>query len=61
MREKRKRGRPRLLADEVKNIKYTIRLDVDLDERLQARVRKDKSSVSEVIRSALEEYLNQEK
>lgn len=59
-KEETKRGRPRMLASEKMNIKYTIRLDNELDTRLQKRVKRDNSTVTEVIRTALNEYLDKE-
>lgn len=56
-REKRQRGRPKLKADEVKNIKYTVRLDKELDERLQKRVKEDNTTVTDIVRKSLDEYL----
>ena len=49
-----------MLASEKMNIKYTIRLDNELDARLQKRVKRDNSTVTEVIRTALNEYLDKE-
>lgn len=56
--EKRKKGRPKLTKDEIKNIKYTIRLDKDLNDRLQKKVKEENSNVTKVIRNMLDEYLD---
>lgn len=60
VREKRKRGRPALKADEVKNITYSVRLDKELDDRLNKYTKKNDLAISETVRKALSELFDKD-
>lgn len=55
--EKGKPGRPKITKAERKRHNYTIRLDDNLDEALRNRAKKDKMTLADVVRKALEQYL----
>ena len=55
--EKAKRGRPKKSNDERKRHIYTIRIDDDTDKVLKQRARQEKTTITEIARKALKEYL----
>ena len=57
-REKLKRGRPRLTADEVKNYRYTFRIDKELEEKLDSYRKKTSFTNTVIFRKALEYFLD---
>ena len=57
--EKSKRGRPKKVNSERKRHIYTIRIDDDTDKALKQRARQEKTTITEIARKALENYLKE--
>lgn len=55
--EKAKAGRKPLKASERKRHNYTIRIDDELDKALRKRAKKDGTTLADIARKALEQYL----
>lgn len=59
--EKSKRGRPKKSISEKKRHIYTIRIDDDLDKALKRQAKAENTTITEIARKSLIEYLKKAK